>query len=310
MSSPATHSARRSTWTSASRSRLRRPVLVVAGRGSSGRRRSRPRAPARRARTGSCGGARRRPGTRPGGCAAGGPARDGSRRRGYRPGVRLAYDHVDERPAGPDSRTASDSERSTARPAERYRQPATASGGQRRPPPASPSAAARGARRRPGRRRERAAVPRAGPGRPRDRDARGRRVRRLGDGDRARLVGPRRAPGPDHADGVVAAIVAGSSIVLALGLDWAWSLVQGGVMGPLEYVGERFGIVAPAVDRHRGRRGGAARPLTTRSGRPRGARSVDTVPVARSGPRQLEDGCDANPALAPDRALRPVPRGL
>jgi hypothetical protein len=43
----------------------------------------------------------------------------------------------------------------------------------------------------------------------------------------------------------VAAIVAGSAIVLALALDWAWSLVQGGVMGPVEYAGERFGIVAP-----------------------------------------------------------------
>ena len=43
----------------------------------------------------------------------------------------------------------------------------------------------------------------------------------------------------------VAAIVAGSSIVLALVLDWAWSLVQGGVMGPVAYAGERFGIVAP-----------------------------------------------------------------
>ena len=43
----------------------------------------------------------------------------------------------------------------------------------------------------------------------------------------------------------VAALVAGSSIVLALALDWAWSLVQGGAMGPMAYAVERFGIVAP-----------------------------------------------------------------
>jgi hypothetical protein len=43
----------------------------------------------------------------------------------------------------------------------------------------------------------------------------------------------------------VAAIVAGSSIVLALALDWAWSLVQGGAMGPVAYAVERFGMVAP-----------------------------------------------------------------
>jgi hypothetical protein len=43
----------------------------------------------------------------------------------------------------------------------------------------------------------------------------------------------------------VGALVAGSSIVIALALDWVWALVQGGAMGPVDYVGERFGIVAP-----------------------------------------------------------------
>ena len=42
-----------------------------------------------------------------------------------------------------------------------------------------------------------------------------------------------------------AAAIAGSSIVLALVIDWAWSLAQGGVLGPLEYVLQRFGAVGP-----------------------------------------------------------------
>ena len=43
----------------------------------------------------------------------------------------------------------------------------------------------------------------------------------------------------------VAAAIAGSSIVLALLIDWIWSLVQGGVLGPLEYTVQRFGVVGP-----------------------------------------------------------------
>jgi hypothetical protein len=43
----------------------------------------------------------------------------------------------------------------------------------------------------------------------------------------------------------VAALVAGSAIVLALALDWAWSLAQGGALGPIAYATERFGVVAP-----------------------------------------------------------------
>jgi hypothetical protein len=48
-----------------------------------------------------------------------------------------------------------------------------------------------------------------------------------------------------HARPAVAALLAGWSVVLALVLDWAWSLVQGGALGPVDYAFARFGWVGP-----------------------------------------------------------------
>jgi hypothetical protein len=42
----------------------------------------------------------------------------------------------------------------------------------------------------------------------------------------------------------LAAFLGGQSMVLGLLIDWLYSLVQGGAMGPLAYVGELYGIVA------------------------------------------------------------------
>jgi hypothetical protein len=52
------------------------------------------------------------------------------------------------------------------------------------------------------------------------------------------------SPGPFRRRGAVAAALGGGSIVLGLLLAWAWSRVEGGVLGPLEYVDQRFGPVA------------------------------------------------------------------
>jgi hypothetical protein len=43
---------------------------------------------------------------------------------------------------------------------------------------------------------------------------------------------------------VVAAVIGGGAIVGALLLAWAWGRLEGGVLGPLDYVNERFGPVA------------------------------------------------------------------
>jgi hypothetical protein len=43
---------------------------------------------------------------------------------------------------------------------------------------------------------------------------------------------------------VVAAVIGGGAIVAALLLAWAWGRLEGGVLGPLDYVNERFGPVA------------------------------------------------------------------
>ena len=56
-------------------------------------------------------------------------------------------------------------------------------------------------------------------------------------GDRAALP-----PGPGRI--VLAAGLAGGAILAAILLDWAWAAVQGGVLGPLDYIGARYGPAA------------------------------------------------------------------
>jgi len=46
---------------------------------------------------------------------------------------------------------------------------------------------------------------------------------------------------------VTAAAIAAGSIVLGLGLLWAWSRSEGGVLAPLDYLDQRFGFLA-AID--------------------------------------------------------------
>ena len=43
---------------------------------------------------------------------------------------------------------------------------------------------------------------------------------------------------------VLAAGLAGGAILAAILLDWAWAGIQGGVLGPLDYIGERYGPAA------------------------------------------------------------------
>jgi hypothetical protein len=43
---------------------------------------------------------------------------------------------------------------------------------------------------------------------------------------------------------VIAVGLAGGAILAAILLDWAWAAMQGGVLGPLDYVGERYGPMA------------------------------------------------------------------
>ena len=43
---------------------------------------------------------------------------------------------------------------------------------------------------------------------------------------------------------VLAAGLAGGAILAAILLDWAWAATQGGVLGPLANVGERYGAAA------------------------------------------------------------------
>jgi hypothetical protein len=40
------------------------------------------------------------------------------------------------------------------------------------------------------------------------------------------------------------ALLGGWSVVAGIALDWVYALVQGGVLGPLDYVAQRYGIVA------------------------------------------------------------------
>ena len=42
----------------------------------------------------------------------------------------------------------------------------------------------------------------------------------------------------------IAAMLGGWSIVAAILVDWVYALIQGGVLGPLDYVVQRYGIVA------------------------------------------------------------------
>jgi hypothetical protein len=42
----------------------------------------------------------------------------------------------------------------------------------------------------------------------------------------------------------VAALLGGWSIVAAILADWVYALIQGGVLGPLDYVAQRYGMVA------------------------------------------------------------------
>jgi hypothetical protein len=42
----------------------------------------------------------------------------------------------------------------------------------------------------------------------------------------------------------LAAFLGGQAVVLGLLIDWGYSLVQGGAMGPLAYVAELYGIIA------------------------------------------------------------------
>jgi len=42
----------------------------------------------------------------------------------------------------------------------------------------------------------------------------------------------------------IAAMLGGWSIVVAILVDWVYALIQGGVLGPLDYVLQRYGIVA------------------------------------------------------------------
>jgi hypothetical protein len=43
---------------------------------------------------------------------------------------------------------------------------------------------------------------------------------------------------------VIAALLGAVAIVVGLLLAWAWSRVEGGVLGPLEYTDQRYGPVA------------------------------------------------------------------
>lgn len=43
---------------------------------------------------------------------------------------------------------------------------------------------------------------------------------------------------------VVAVGLAAGAIVAAILLDWAWARVQGGVLGPLDYITQRYGLAA------------------------------------------------------------------
>jgi hypothetical protein len=49
-------------------------------------------------------------------------------------------------------------------------------------------------------------------------------------------------PGPGRI--ALAACMAGGAILGAILLDWAWAGVQGGALGPLAYIGERYGPAA------------------------------------------------------------------
>ncbi len=42
----------------------------------------------------------------------------------------------------------------------------------------------------------------------------------------------------------IAAMLGAWSIVAAILVDWVYALIQGGVLGPLDYVVQRYGIVA------------------------------------------------------------------
>ena len=58
------------------------------------------------------------------------------------------------------------------------------------------------------------------------------------------LVGPGAFSRPGPVRIITAAILAVVAIALAMGLDWAWALAQSGVLGPLDYVAQRYGPTA------------------------------------------------------------------
>jgi len=44
----------------------------------------------------------------------------------------------------------------------------------------------------------------------------------------------------------IAALLGGWAVVAGIVVDWVFAVtVQGGVLGPIDYVGERYGLVAP-----------------------------------------------------------------
>lgn len=43
---------------------------------------------------------------------------------------------------------------------------------------------------------------------------------------------------------VIAVGTAVASVVVGLGLRWAWSLAEGGVLGPVDYLTERYGVLS------------------------------------------------------------------
>ncbi len=99
----------------------------------------------------------------------------------------------------------------------------------------------------------------------------------------------------------VAAAIAGGSILAGLALLWAWSRSEGGVLGPLDYLDQRFGLLAAVDVLVAAARVGAARPLTP-------APRLLSPPPARSGrrsPRPPRSRGGARPGVSGSRSSRP-----